>query len=231
MPLAPTVACHSCSLANQGVCGVLGLGHKGVADDALRSRKFKPRTMISRRGERIDSVAILCAGFAIEYIQLVDGRRQIVSLITPGTALSWALEKATEVSILAVSDARVALIPLDRIADVVARTPGKFADIIKSLEARRYEVCELAADIGRRSAFERVCRLLLRMLRITHATIGENSAIMRVPLKRDERADILGLTSTHLTRVLASLRAEGLVTVRGDVYTLRDIAKLTEAAA
>lgn len=227
----PNVACHSCSLASHGVCGLLCLGHREEMAKSVRTRQFKARTLIHRRGESLDSVAILCTGLAIEYIQLVDGRRQILSLITPGTAMAWAWAKATEISILAVTEARVALVPLNRIAEIVARTPGTFVDIVRALEARRYEICELAADIGRRSALERVCRFLLRMLQVTQTAVGDNTAIMRMPLKRDEIADILGLTTTHVTRTLALLRAENLVLVRGDVYTLRDVAKLKEAAA
>lgn len=210
---------------------MLCLGHKAEAGAAIRSRTFKPRTLILRRGEKLDAVAILCAGLAIEYVQLVDGRRQILSLATPGTALAWAWDRTTDISILAITEARVALVPLNRIAEFVAQSPATFVDIIQALEARRFEVCELTADIGRRTALERMCRFLLRMLHVTQATIGDNSAIMRIPLKRDEIADILGLTTTHVTRVLAGLRADDLVSIRGDVYTLRNIARLTEAAA
>ena len=222
-----TTACQTC-VESAGTCSLLRVAE--TPGLVAGSRKFKPRTLINRRGQSADHMAILCEGYAIEYCQLADGRRQVLGLIGPGAALYWPSDLAPANSILAISEARIAQIPMDRLAQLAAQRPGLFAEIVRALEARRLEVCELAADIGRRTAVERVCRFLLKMARDGHATLGENNAIVRVPLRREEIADLLGMTATHVTRVISSLRDQGLLSVRNDVYTLRDIAKLTEVA-
>jgi CRP-like cAMP-binding protein len=223
-------ACRSCAHAEQGLCAPLCLATSDEAERALRNRTYKARALIHKRGDRSEHVAVLCEGMAIEYIQLANGRRQIVALAAPGTVLYWAWGKAAETSVLALTEARVTLIPLSYITRSVAQNPALFVQIARTLDARRQEVCELAADIGRRNASERVCRLLLRMLRGNQVALGDNEALLRMPLKRKEIADFLGLTTTHLTRVLASLRAQGLLNVRGSVYALNDVAGLTDAA-
>ena len=72
----------------------------------------------------------------------------------------------------------------------------------------------------KRTAHERICRFLLKMTRDAHASLGENEAIVRIPLKREEIADYLGMTPTHVNRVYASLREQGLISVRSNVYTI-----------
>src|SRR5262245_46309527 len=54
-------------------------------DDLPVTHEFRrARQAIERLGDRCDDIALICAGWAFRFIQLSDGRRQILSLLLPG---------------------------------------------------------------------------------------------------------------------------------------------------
>ncbi len=81
---------------------------------------------------------------------------------------------------------------------------------------------EIIVDLGTRDATGRLVHLLLSLhKRLTKSADGENGRIP-FPFRRVHLAEATGLTTVHIGRVLARLRAENLVVLEGETLYLPD---------
>ena len=85
---------------------------------------------------------------------------------------------------------------------------------------------ERIVALGRRSARGRVAYLLCELVWRQRAIgIAEGHAI-RVPFTQTDLADMLGLTSVHMNRVLQGFRRDELITLEHRRLTLHDLERL-----
>lgn len=69
--------------------------------------------------------------------------------------------------------------------------------------------------LGRKSACEKMASFLLELARRAGIDPGAGQPL-RVPMKRDDVADYLGVTVETVSRTLGRLRREGLISIAGD---------------
>lgn len=168
-------------------------------------------------------------GFAARYKLLHNGRRQILSLLLPGdlVGLPGSFAKRATFSVVALTDMKLQVCSLDAYVDLCYRHP-KFGLILSWLaaeEASNY--AERIIDLGRRTSIERLARFLLeihaRLLIVGRATeTGFN-----LPFSQEVMGDALGLSVPHVNRMVAKLRAEGLITVKERQVEFLDLASVT----
>jgi CRP-like cAMP-binding protein len=85
-------------------------------------------------------------------------------------------------------------------------------------------------SIGRQSAREQAAHLLCELfIRLQAVGLTEGHSF-KLPLTQAELGDTLGLSTVHVNRILQELRAEGLITWRGDTVVLEDWPRLQEVA-
>nr|WP_246718902.1 helix-turn-helix domain-containing protein [Microvirga terrestris] len=85
-------------------------------------------------------------------------------------------------------------------------------------------------SIGRQSAREHAANLFCELfLRLQAVGLTEGSSF-KLPLTQAELGDILGLSTVHVNRILQELRAEGLITWRGETVVIEDWPRLQEMA-
>lgn len=86
-------------------------------------------------------------------------------------------------------------------------------------------------DIGRRRAIARIARLVLDI----HSTLRERGLAeadeLDFPLRQEDIADALGVTTAHVNRTLLSLRRRGLLDIRQGKARLLNLAELKAIGA
>jgi CRP/FNR family transcriptional regulator len=91
---------------------------------------------------------------------------------------------------------------------------------------------EIASDhdkivlLGHRTARERVATFLL-MLSRRYAALGFSSTIFNLSMRRQDIANFLGLTIETVSRQLAELSKQGIITVRQRGVEINDLLSLT----
>jgi len=205
--------CRSCPV---GAATAYGDAPGIVAQIAqLRSgtRQFRARRTLYREGESVRHIYTLFDGWAIRFKMLPDGRRQILTVLLPGDAISlpslWA--ERLDFSVQAVT--AVSLCEFDRAAMIeFIRSRPDLEWRIGSMLVREVDLLEQRlTDLGRRTAHERVARLILRLyerLTMRNATDG---LTFDFPLRQQHIGDVLGLTSVHVSRVLRQLQTARLI--------------------
>ena len=179
---------------------------------------------------------MLLEGIVARVRDLADGRRQIIELHVPGDFfdLHAFVLKRLEHGIEAMTPARLAIVPHDRLKIITERWPHLARLLWTStlLDAAIHR--EKILSIGRRSAISRLSHLLCELqvrLRVVELANGNSYPLA---LTQAQLADASGLTQVHVNRTLKELRDRGIVTVRGGTVdianwnALVDIAEFTD---
>ena len=192
-------------------------------------RQIYRRRDIIAQGRPYRSVFILCSGFVWRYKILPDGKRQLLSFGLPGDLIGFPasfFENAVNAT-GSLTDVVVATVPFDALYNLFAKFP-RIAIALYWMAAREAAIYgERIVDIGRRSAYERLAHLILELLtRLRGAGLAEERSYI-LPLTQELIADVLGLSGPHVSRMLRSMREEGLVRIDGHRLTVTDLESLT----
>ena len=189
-----------------------------------------PRQDLIREGDRPEQVQVILEGFACRYKQLRDGSRQIMALLVPGDFcdLRVAILGEMDHGIATLSACTVARFSRGEVQGMIAGngSPGLnqalwWASLVDEAVLREWLV-----GMGRRQADKRMAHLFCE-LRVRLGVVGlviDNGYILS--LQQADLADVLGLTTVHVNRVLQTLRTSGLVTLNRKRLSIPDVSQL-----
>jgi CRP-like cAMP-binding protein len=189
------------------------------------------RTIV-RSGATLSASTLLVDGIVCRYKDLADGQRQIMELHVAGdfVDLHGFLLKQLDHNVGAMTPVRVALFPHEALRGITETHPhlGRMLWFSTLLDAAIHR--EKILSIGRRSAVARIahifCELFVRLQIVGLA----NDARYALPLTQADLADVTGLTSVHVNRMLKKLRDEELLTFRGGEVVIDDWERLQRLA-
>jgi len=234
----PDCFCVNCPAHRLNLCGI-GRTATSATDEygtvtPLRSTAHvaRARRIICHPKDWSEFVTVICSGWAASSIALNDGRRQILSILLPGDVISSA-------SIFGATSGRT----VEAITDVTYRKFRR-ADV-KAALLRDYELLEqfsrtlieekeqadqLAVDLGRRTADERVARHILVLTeRLSNRDLTKGHSI-QFPLRRRHIADATGLTPVHVSKVLSKFQRSGLINIANRSLAVVDMDELRQVA-
>jgi CRP-like cAMP-binding protein len=198
----------------------------------LERARYPRGGAIVSAGETASHVFVISKGWALRFRTLDDGRRQIVNVMLPGdcfdlqaliaTKADHSIEALTNVELLRMkSEDFLAAIK----SNVNLATAFWWAAVQEESILR-----EQIVRLGRRSGRERLAHILLELRRrLLHAgqDVGDT---LTLPMSREVLADLLGLSSVHVSRSVSSLREAGLIRTSNGSIQLSDIEGLAEVA-
>ncbi len=190
------------------------------------------RHFLYRKGQSVNELNILLEGWVIKYDLLSDGTRQIFQVCVPGDMVGASnLYRSTR------NDFARTITPVKRLAIdrakflELARSSIKLgAELVRTLIKATARLENTVTDLGRRSAMERISRLLLYLAARTGYTDKEALGQMPFPLTQNQIADATGLTPVHVNRTLRQLRKSEIVYVNHGHLEVRNWELLLEAA-
>lgn len=195
-------------------------------------REVEEGDTLVHAGDPVQASMVLLDGIVARVRDLADGRRQIIELHVPGDFfdLHGFMLKRLEHSVEALTPARIAVVPHDRLRSITERSPHLTRLLWTStlLDAAIHR--EKILSIGRRSAISRLAHLLCELqLRLRVVELAEGDSY-KLPLTQAQLADASGLTQVHVNRTLKELRDRGVVTVRGGTVAIGDWDALIDIA-
>jgi CRP-like cAMP-binding protein len=206
---------------------------KDILPKGQRERLAAARRLVCRGDDLRDNVVVVCAGWAALVATLSDSRRQILGFLLPGDMASMpSFDEPPHYLVEAITDVQYHLAPRDTLTAAECRD-GQMSGRIEALRMRdKMRSDHLIVDLGRRSAEERIARLILNLA----ARLNERGALkhspleMEFPLRQHHIADATGLTQVHVGKVLSRFRRDGIVLIGGRTLTVADEAQLRRAA-
>jgi CRP-like cAMP-binding protein len=190
------------------------------------------RQAIYRAGEILEGIPVVCDGWASRVCRLSDGRRQILSFILPGNLVSTnaVFMQSLNFFVEAITPVRYSFYDRADFNRRLSSAPSLITTLVGACLLEKEEADQLATNLGRRPAEERIARLFLHLRgRLEMRGLVRNQSFS-MPLRQQHIADATGLTPVHVNRVIGSLRNKGLIEMAGGVLTICDLAGLRRLA-
>lgn len=189
------------------------------------------RTLVAP-GEKLDQSMLIVSGCVARYKDLSNGQRQITDIHVAGdfTDLHGFLLKRLEHHVGTLAPTRIAFVPHERLTRISEEQPHLLRMLWLSTLIDSAIQRERMLSVGRRSAVARIAHLMCELytrLSLVNEVDGMSFAL---PITQIDIADVAGLTSVHVNRMLRELRDRGLVTFRNALVEIHDLAGLERLA-
>jgi CRP-like cAMP-binding protein len=227
----PAYALNLCAAARKKTAAEAG-GHPDAPVLVSTVHTIPARRMICHPKEWSEFVPIICDGWAASSIALPDGRQQTLSFLLRGDFLSTAslLEPMSGHSVEAITEVTYHKFRRSDIKANLLLYSDLLERLLKLWTEERAQADQLALDLGRRTADERIARLLLNLMDklAKRGMMRGQTAVF--PLRQRHIADATGLTPVHVSKVLGEFQRAGLIAIGGRSLTIVNEAELRNAA-
>lgn len=169
--------------------------------------------ILAPEGSAQDPV-IVAKGWAARAKYLPDGRRQILTVILPGDALSLNLTSRPIERCELISLTPIELLDAHMVREQLGHLPLLARALWLSQRDEEQRLIDQVGRLGRRTAMARICSLLLEFRdRMIAAGLGDRQRF-EMPLTQEAVADVTALSVVHVNRTLQQLRSQNLLEVR-----------------
>lgn len=202
---------------------------RDLLEQSVSERRHLPaRSTLLHRGEALQQSTMLIEGFMIRYIDDLEGGRQVVAFHVPGDFVDlhgYPLQ-VLDHSIATLTKVEIANVPhaaLRGLTDHDAEFARKlWASTLLDAAMHR----EWLFRLGRLDAGGRVAHFFAET-NARLAAIGLSDGVhYDLPITQTDLAEIAGLTSIHVNRVLRMLREERICTFRSSRVEILDLERL-----
>lgn len=195
-----------------------------LRESVSETRRVRADELLIRAGDELNSSMLLLDGWLARSKDLVSGERQITQLHVPGDFAdlhSFTLKRLDD-DVTAVTDARLAIVPHQKLTEITEALPRLTRVLWLSTSIDGAIQRELTLSLGQRSAIARMAHLFCE-LHVRLEIVGKASGdSFDFPLTQRELSECLGLTVVHANRTLQELRRRGLIELENRRLTLRD---------
>lgn len=181
--------------------------------------------VITEEGCPVASPSIILSGWACRTRIFMDGRRQILSLLVPGDLIGVCRQSQPLAATGAIALTNVTLCPAPKARHAGGGLAEAYA---RSGALEEFYLFRQIARLGRMSAYERIADLLLEVSERLSAVMRAPPDRFPLPLTQETLADLLGLTSVHVNRMLQLFRRQGLLDIGGGIVHIRDLGRLID---
>lgn len=161
-----------------------------------------------------DSLIFLAEGACKLVAWAAFDRAQVLSFHFAGDLVSVPARAEHEYGLIALTPSRILSFPTRRFLQAVNEESKLLVELHRRTDAALAECRDDSVGLGRKTAQERVARLLMQMAgRIGIAS--DNGVLIELPMSRGDIADSLGLTIETVSRQFGELRDAGLIETGG----------------
>jgi len=204
--------CDTCGARALSVCGAvddLDLQRLGDLAEVIR---LKSGAALIREGEPAPHIFNITSGSLRVYKLLPDGRRQITGFLFAGDFLGLAIGETYVFSAEAMEASTVCRFRKGPFRVLVANSPPLERMLLDRTSHELAAAQNQMLLLGRKTAIERMASFLLD-LPGHDPTRPSAPGHVRLPMKRGEIADYLGLTIETVSRVLTRMKVKGLISI------------------
>jgi len=231
-------SCAVCLAHELSLCAGIKLAESeadwvaGTSPLTSSTHMIPARRTICHPKEWSEFTPVICRGWAASSITLLDGRRQILSFLLPGDLVSTAclLEPMSGRTVEAITDVSCRKFIRSDLKAFLFQRPHLLEKLSKTWIEERTQADQLALDLGRRTADERIARLILSLADRLAKRNMVSGQTMEFPLRQRHIADATGLTPVHVSKVLGEFQRAGLVEINRRSLTLINETELRRAA-
>ena len=184
------------------------------------------------QGEPSPNLFVLKSGWAYSHKLLANGKRQVLEVLLPGDLLGmreFAFDGALNY-VTTLTMTTVCPFPRARLHDFYKLHPGLTGVLCDILMREQAVLIERVADVGSRSAYQRVSHLILELyFRVGQIGLRQGNSF-DFQINQTLLGETLGLSRVHVARTLRELRQNRLLKMDRRSVTVLDEQGLIRAA-
>jgi len=198
----------------------------------LGQYKVRAGGNVFREGDVLDRAYTLKQGWAICYKLLANGQRQVLHIALAGDFIGCQVnhDQPIDYTVATVTDCVFCAFSAKSIESLLIAEPSLMKRLFE-INAKQSEKCRTRlAYVGQAQARYRVALFLTHLIERLERRGVDTSQIVEFPLTREDIADAVGITSVHLSRISAELRAQNIVECRYNRLVVTDLEALKRLA-
>ena len=224
---SPTFPCQTCEVRDQVICSALGDAELRELNTIATSVKLRPGQAVFFEGDESAYLFNVVTG-AIRLSKLMpDGRRQIVGFLFSGDVLGLSIAEVYAYTAEALSETTLCRFKRTSLSRMMERFPKLEHRLLDLASNELTQAQDHLLILGRKTATERLCTIILRLAERLGRSDGAGSTI-ELPMTRQDLGDYAGLTTETVSRTISHLRKEGAIDTP-DLRTIH-VPKTTELA-
>ncbi|MBK8014985.1 MAG: Crp/Fnr family transcriptional regulator [Deltaproteobacteria bacterium] len=187
----------------------------------LPQRRLARKDTLCFEGDPADRLFAIIEGHLKEERVLEDGRTLGIRLLQPGdlAGAEALVTSSYQCTVQALGSARVCAVPVNAVEEQLRSRAAQGLALVRAFSQQIVELRDAMILLGSMSAEERI-RIVLRQLTSTHA----RGAWLRLPLSRQELADLLGLALGTVSRTVQRFARDGDIELSGrNIRVLRPL--------
>lgn len=223
--------CHHCVVrALSPFCGDLNERELDAFMEIKRGHVYEKHQSVFYEGNPSEGIYVLCSG-SVKLVQSSQtGQQQILDIVSPGDLIeksSLFYPEVHSATAQALERSEVSFFHRDEFLDILRTNPHLAINLISVL-SREVEIArEKTRQLVFKSAKQRLANTLLDLSR-RHGVKDHQTTTIQLPLKREELAELVGVTQETAVRLLTLLKKEGLIRLVGKKIIILDEEKLNQ---
>jgi CRP/FNR family transcriptional regulator len=143
---------------------------------------------------------------------LSDGRRQIIDFAYPGDYIGLGILPDHVFDAQATCSAKVRCLSTTALEHEAARDASLALKLYKAVSAELVAARTLLVSVGQKTAMERIAAFLLN-LHARNVKVDTEPDVVKLPMRRSDIGDMLGLTIETVSRTITKLRTMRVIDV------------------
>ncbi|MGB8814205.1 MAG: Crp/Fnr family transcriptional regulator [Paracoccaceae bacterium] len=190
-------------------------------------QRYASNRVVCGEGADPDFTGILVSGYLRLQRYGMDGRRQILCLLTPGDILGGQKSRGPSYSVEASTDALICRFETKNLDRIMAEDADLRRAVYALHSGKLEQLRWLTWSLGALSVEERLCAFLAVATKyMPYQTLG-NGGVLSVDLPRADIADLLGTSVESISRITNRLDGEGIISIRSArQFEIRDLDRL-----
>jgi CRP-like cAMP-binding protein len=199
--------------------------------DLIAHSEYKKGQLICSQGELCNKVYIIHKGKVKIYKYTKEGKEQILYILSEGDFIGdMNLLKQGDFQFNAVALEHVVMYTLNKedFKVIVKSTPEITFKILEELQDRLVNLERLIQTLSTKDVESRLAYMLLSFIK-SFSKETTRGIELKVPLNREDMANLIGITRETMSRKLASLQEAGIIElVRGKKIIIKNFNELKE---
>ncbi len=215
-----------CADKNISLCARLTSHQRDEMSAFSTFKKYSAGQLIFTEGKPSTHLGTVISGIVKIYKLLDDGRQQIVALAFPGDMLGNIMDAEYNYFAEAVDETQVCLYQTSWINSFAENNSALYLSILDKTNRQLNKSHDWLLLLGRKTAKEKLATFLM-LLAVNDGDDAVPALTFKVPLKRQEIADFLGLTIETISRTFSNLKNKQVVREQaGHILTITDYSTL-----
>jgi len=231
MGVPGATSCFNCQWRERSEWCVLDHEDVRILDDSKSSSQFKPGQVLFHQGDRCDGIYTVVSGTVAIRKSDIHGNTVLVRLRHEGETIGYrdfftGSEYSTSAE--ALSPVTMCFVHRDAVQELLTHNPALGLGFLNQLGGDLKEAEEALLRTSRLSVRTRMAHLLLTLKDRYAEANDDGSLALRLPLSRQDIADILGTRAETVARTIHALEVDNVATFSGRNVIIPDLDSLLD---